>query len=157
MNILVKILCVCIFISLSSCSIKDVKKQISVDWRLKRFTIIADKDLNNGIPVAVDMLFIDDQTVLDSLTKLKALEWFSDRRDYIRKYRTHIKTISYELVPGQVIRDVDIPYSVSGDAISVLIFADYLNEGSFSSVIKQKSEVTIRLGPDDFGWSNSKE
>jgi len=140
--------------SITSCSIKDIKKKVSVEWRLKKITIVADKSLNHGIPVAVDILFIDEQTVLDSLSKMKALEWFSERKDYMRMYKSQLKIMSYEVVPGQIIKDIEIPYSISGDAIAIIIFADYLADGSFSSLIKNKSEARIQLGENDFETSN---
>ena len=129
---------------------KRYKKEGIDRVEIKKITIVADKSLNNGIPVAVDLLFIDEQAVLDSLSKMKALEWFSERKDYLRKYKSQLKIISYEVVPGQIIKNDDIPYSISGDAIAIIIFADYLSEGSFSSLIKNKSEARIRLGENDF-------
>jgi len=154
MNVFCKVICLVILIMVSSCSVKDVKRQMSIEWRLKKISIVADKNLNQGLPVAVDLLFIDEPSVVDSLSKLKAIEWFLDRKDYIRKYKNQLKTISYEIVPGQVIKNIDIPYSISADAVSIVIFADYFGEGSYNSVIKNKSEIIINLGPNDFEWSN---
>lgn len=152
-----KIVVIVIAFGLTGCSMRELNKKISIEWRIKKYSIVAESNLNNGHPVAVDLVFLDDQLVADVLMSLKAAEWFGDRKDLIRKYKSNIKLISYEIVPGQIMRDIAVPYAVSKDAASLIVFSDYLGDGKFSLTAKSQSELFIKFSSSDFYLISSDE
>jgi type VI secretion system protein len=116
---------------------------------LQRIALNADKFLNHGSPVAVDLVLVLDQKPLSGLVTLRASEWFSNRQDYMRQYPNQIRVTSWEIVPGQIIP----PLNVSGDQeklIGVFIFADYPGERSFRADASKRTTVRVNLSKDDF-------
>ena len=105
--------------------------------------------LNNGAPVAVDLVLVLDQKLLVMLGALRAAEWFNNRHDFLRQYPNQLQVTSWEIVPGQVIK----PMTVADDQtklVGVLIFADYPGQQTFRANATGMSNVRVHLSKADF-------
>jgi type VI secretion system protein len=119
---------------------------------LKNISLSADKLLNNGAPVAVDLVLVLDKKPLAVLGALRAGEWFNNRQDLLRQYPSQLKVTSWEIVPGQVIQPTNVSED-QGKLVAVLIFANYSGEQSFRADASSMQNVRVHLSKDDFSIS----
>jgi type VI secretion system protein len=119
---------------------------------LNKISLSADKLLNNGAPVAVDLVLVFDKKPLAVLGALRASEWFNNRQDLLRQYPSHLKVTSWEIVPGQMIQPTNVSED-QGKLVAVLIFANYLGERSFRADASSMQNIRVRLSKDDFSIS----
>ena len=94
---------------------------------LSSITITADQLANENNALAIDLVMITDKDAAGAIQKLTAREWFQRKRQFIRDYPDGFKTLSWELTPGQVLREQRIA-SPPGMA-DAIIFASYRGEG----------------------------
>ena len=130
---------------LCGCSIKSVKDAFVIDWRLSNISIYADNDSNDGYPVSVDFVFVLDSALMETMSKLKASEWFTSRENLQRQNKNKLNYMSWEVVPGQSFVDVPIPSDRNKNALGVLVFSDYIGEASYGSLIQAKRQAVVRL------------
>lgn len=116
---------------------------------LQELSIIAAEDVNDGYPVALDIVFVKEQPVYDALANLRATEWFAGKQDYLRQYQKKMAVMSWEVVPGQQFSKVILP-DESHAAGWALVFADYPGARNFRSVIQYQRKVVIHLKQNDF-------
>ena len=111
----------------------------------------SDPNNNGGRPIAVDLIFVTDKKVMQTIAKLKAREYFALReqlrRDFTKGYEIH----SWELTPGQF----DGPKSTSApcNLVGTLVFADYASEGDHRISIGKVRSGTVVLGAEDLTWA----
>ena len=101
---------------------------------------------NDNSPIAVDLLVVYDDKLVDKLVEMPAAEWFTKRQQFIAD---HPKVVlqSWEWVPGQEIEPFKVRYG-SG-ARNVVLFADYRTEGPHRRVIGSPKPFRIVLGERD--------
>lgn len=116
---------------------------------LQNVSIIADRDVNGGYPVALDIVVVTDGIVLNLLTGLRAGEWFAARADFQRQYQGKLAVLSWELVPGQVFPSVKMPPE-SRTVVGVVVYADYFGERSYRASVQDQKKILLRLRRDDF-------
>ena len=119
---------------------------------LQTITLSSDSLSNNGAPVAVDLVQILDKKPLEVLGTLRANEWFINRQDLMRQYPNQIRVISWEVVPGQVIKLTNIP-ETQGSLLGVLIFANYPGEESFRADASRMPNTRVNLHKVGFSIS----
>ena len=135
---------VAIVVLLSSCSMGR-KVRSAFGGQLPIDVTIAET-ANDNSPIAVDLLLIYDDKLVDKLVEMPASEWFSKRQQFIAD---HPKVVlqSWEWVPGQDIESFKVRYG-SG-ARNVVLFADYRTEGPHRRVIGSPKPFRIVLGERD--------
>jgi len=129
-------------------------KPKSPDW--KSLTITAADDANHNSAVALDVVFVRDQALLDTLASTPASKWFSTRADILRSFPDNVGVMSYELVPRQSIR---IPEEIleKQKAWGVLAFAGYPPPGDHRARLKLDAEAyLLQLGRDGLKASEVK-
>jgi hypothetical protein len=139
-----------LLVTSQGCSFRGVKQALMIESRLQLLSLHSDEDVNQGYPVATDVVFVLESGLFDSLSRLKASEWFSGKTDLLRQHKKKIEVMSWELVPGQSFEDVAIPSDISGDAIGILIFADYLGDLSYRASVPIQKRAVVRLHRIDF-------
>lgn len=119
----------------------------SADTATVRFAVAP--DANGNAPVAVDVVAVKDSNLLETLLKLPAGQWFSQRDQMRLDYPDGFAKWSWELVPGQPVPDTDVEDAAS-DAYGVLVFASYRTPGDHRARIGSLEDVTIVLERDGF-------
>ena len=66
---------------------------------------------NQNNPVAVDVLFVYDRDLLNTLLQMSASDWFAKREQLERDYpqRSGFAVWSWEWVPGQIVLPQTLP------------------------------------------------
>lgn len=125
-----------------------------VKW--KQVTLIASDDVNGNSPVAVDVVLVTDDALVDRLTALPASKWFDGRADLVASFPKGLRYQSWELVPGQRL-------DVSGDTFDgtrvagAFVFADYPQAGAHRVRIQQFSgTLVVQLDDTAFSVSDTK-
>jgi type VI secretion system protein len=149
------IMVVCLIIlciALSSCG------SIETAYHYSRTKMGADIDVhvdisenaNQNTPVAVDIVVIRNEKLLDLLKNMPAAEWFRKRdqikRDYLEDEGVSIG--SWEWVPGQLVPLIELPWDFR--AVGAVVFANYLSAGAHRVSVDPFKGVTIRLHENDF-------
>lgn len=101
---------------------------------------------NDNSPIAVDLLLLYDDKLVEGLLKMPASEWFQKKQQYIADHPA-VVVESWEWVPGQIVDPFKLPYK-SG-ARNVVLFADYQNEGVHRAVVGPPKPFRIVLGERD--------
>jgi len=108
--------------------------------------VTIDAAANENSPVAVDLLLVYDDKLVDALVAMPAAEWFSKKEQYVAD---HPKVIvqGWEWVPGQAVEPFKVPYRPG--ARNVVLFADYQSEGAHRAVVGRPKPFRIVLGERD--------
>ncbi|MGE4244022.1 hypothetical protein [Ramlibacter sp.] len=123
-------------------------KPTTPDW--KSLTITAADDANQNSPVAIDVVFVREQTLVEQLATTPASRWFAARGDIVKSFPEGISVLSYELVPRQSIR---VPFESFKDqkAWAVLAFASYPPPGDHRERMLLTAEAyLVQLGAKGF-------
>jgi type VI secretion system protein len=122
-----------------------------VKW--PQVTLSASDDANNNSPIAVDVVFVTDETLVARLAELPALKWFSARADLANTYPDALRYRSWELVPGQ---QLVIPgKTFEGPRVAgAFIFANYPDPGAHRVRIEQfGARLAVQLDNNTFSVS----
>jgi type VI secretion system protein len=90
-----------------------------------------DEAANLNHPIAVDLVIIYDEKLLEEITALSAHDWFTKRAQLKRDYPISLSTWEWEFVPGQKSQELlsfKMPSEVSR-AQGALLFASYVTPG----------------------------
>jgi type VI secretion system protein len=111
-------------------------------------------DANQNMPIAFDLVEINDKDLAKDVAKMTAADWFQ-KRDQIRDdypKSSSISVMSWEWVPGQVVPDLNIPLRTTPRA--VLIFAGYSGPGPHRIRIDPSKPPSLMLGRDNITVEN---
>jgi type VI secretion system protein len=116
----------------------------------KRVTVAASADANLNSPVALDLVFVRDAALLETLANMPAAKWFATRDDTQRAFPDGVGVISLEVVPGQTLQLTD-PAQIHQRALAILAFAAYSQPGEHRERLKPTTEsYLLQLGPKGF-------
>ncbi|MCP4702446.1 MAG: hypothetical protein GY862_37145 [Gammaproteobacteria bacterium] len=102
------------------------------------------KKANFNSPVAVDLVAVDDISLLWQISRLSAREWFDRRRQFQHDFPLDLQIWEWELVPGEEIPVFEIP-NKGKEAMGLMIFANYAAPGLHRVRIGPFAGVLIRL------------
>lgn len=105
-------------------------------------------DANDDSPVAVDVLFVYDQKVLDELVKMRASEWFARRDQYVSDHSREVSRTGWEWVPGQSISPFTLSYQAG--LKKIVLFADYHTDGEHRALVHPQQPFRLLLRHRDF-------
>ncbi|HEX3635322.1 MAG TPA: hypothetical protein VHV99_07515 [Paraburkholderia sp.] len=138
----------CVASLVSGCGSFLSSKGEKVRW--DHVTLVADDDVNNNSPVAVDVVFVTDDAMLARIAELPASKWFASRADLANTFPKSLQYKSWELVPGQRIE-------VSGDSFgrprveAAFLFANYTEPGAHRMRIEKLSgNLAVQLNTYTF-------
>jgi type VI secretion system protein len=148
----------CIALQLAGCSLPKLPNSLDfsnskVGW--DKVTLTAANNANRNSPVAVDIVFITDNAVVEKLIDLTSAKWFSSRADLAKTYPKVLTYKSWELVPGQVL-NIETSTLEAPRVAAALVFADYATPGSHRVRIEEfKNRLVVRMDADDFTVSTA--
>ena len=118
--------------------------------RADRVDIIATPKTNNNSPVAVDVVLVYDDAVLQKLTAVPAAGWFDKRTQFQLDAPTQILVVAQlEVVPGAQV-SVDLSWEERRKATGGLAFINYPTPGDHRLRIDQLEQIRIELLDKDF-------
>jgi type VI secretion system protein len=111
--------------------------------------IHAENELNQDSPVAVEVIVVRDEKLLEKLLALSAQDWFNQREQIHRDHPGEKDFVSWywELVPGQPLLTEKLEFD-SG-ARAVVVFANYFAPGAHRVRADPHQNLVIRLQKDD--------
>lgn len=109
---------------------------------LRRVTLVTSEDVNNGFPVAVEIVFLHDAALIQSIESIKSTQWFANKDDYRSRERSKVSVLRFELVPGQEKIITDFPDRYRS-AKKVFIFASYTNGGDYRLSVNDRKSITV--------------
>lgn len=143
-NLLVTLVLGCVLIS--GCGV--TQKARSMFGGQLPFDVVVAPDANEDSPVAVDLVFVYDKKLLDTLLKTPSSEWFAKRDQFIKDYGNALVVEKWEWVPGQQIERLNVAYRPG--ARRVVLFADYVTEGEHRATADPQEPFRLVLGARDF-------
>jgi type VI secretion system protein len=107
-----------------------------------------DAGANKNTPVAVDVVLIKDKGFWKSAPSMTAKDWFAQKSDLQRRYRSKLQVASWEWVPDQPIAPitVNVPRWLQG----AMVFANYATPGTHSAPLPLGGKIKIALQQEDF-------
>jgi len=133
----------CLFLLLS-CSVgKKVRRAFGGSLPIE---VTVHDDINDQSPVAVDLLIVYDDKIVDDLLKIPAADWFVKKKQFIADHPSVIVQ-GWEWVPGQVVDPFKIEYRPG--ARNVVLYADYHSEGDHRAVVGSPKPFRLVLGERD--------
>ena len=122
----------------------------------KSLTLRAADDANNNSALAVDVVLVKDQAMLDSLLAMPASKWFASRAELQRTFPEALTVYAYELVPSQTIKLNDKKWS-DQKAWAALVFAGYANVGEHRArLLLNASGYVVQLNAQGFSANEPK-
>lgn len=114
-----------------------------------------DEDANFNTPVAVDLVFVQDEDLLNRLMQddMTAAKWFAARDDIKRDYLPGKGLVvhSWEWTPGQNVPPMEL--SLVPGAKGGMVFASYASPGKHRNKVHPHKNFEIHLGKEGF-WVN---
>ncbi len=116
----------------------------------KNVTVSASADANQNSPVALDLVFVRDPALLETLLAMPAAKWFATRDDTRRAFPDALGVVSLEVVPGQTLQLTD-PAQIHQSALGILAYAAYAAPGEHRERLQPATErYLLQLGPKGF-------
>ena len=112
------------------------------------FDVEIASDANEDSPVAVDLVFVYDKKLLETLLKTPATEWFAKRSQFLKDHGNALAVENWEWVPGQEVERISVSYRPG--ARRVVLFADYVTEGEHRATADPQQPFKLVLGARDF-------
>lgn len=115
-----------------------------------RVAVEAEPNANQNSPVAVAVLVVYEDGVMNELSKLSASQWFeqAEQRKRDNPDGTAFDILSWEVMPGQRIQELTI--ELQGRDARGLVFADFYSEGDHRSRFNPAHTILVVLGVNDF-------
>ena len=135
--------------SLSLSCGKNINPKAIVGGRL-HMDVTVSEEANRNNPVAVDLVLVYDQKLLEKIAKYPARTWF-ERRDQIRRdyiLEEALEVWQWEWVPGQKVTVTPIPLKVR--FAGGYIFAGYRSPGEHRFPIDPKRNLSLELKEKGF-------
>ena len=105
-------------------------------------------DANDNSAVAVDLVVVYDGRLIDSLLKLRAADWFRQKRQFVKDHPGQLDVHGWEWVPSQGVGELSVSYQAG--ARKLVLFADYGTEGDHRALLDPQRPFKLVLGNIDF-------
>lgn len=128
-------------------------KGTKLDW--SDVTLSAAPGANQNSPIAVDVVLVYQDDMLDRLAELPAAKWFGVRADLRKTFPKSLSYRTWELVPGQTIQVAGESFG-SPRVVGVLIYADYATPGAHRLRVETlKGAIVVRFDNQNFDVSTA--
>lgn len=107
---------------------------------------MAAPNANNDFPVAVDIVAVKDGEFAQVLAETPARDWFQQRDSFLSSNADALNVQSFELVPGQTIKDISYSWGDRRTYSAIFVYADFMRPGIHRARIDQFDSPTILLG-----------
>ena len=140
---------------LSACGISGKVKALTVYTKSVfgaklNVKVTISENANQNNPIALDLVIVYDERLLDQLIGMSSKDWFVKREQIKRDYLdgTGLEYWSWEWVPGQGVPIQELP--LKSMAKGGLVFADYYSPGTHRFRIDQFKDIKIQLEENHF-------
>jgi len=123
-----------------------VAEHLSVEVR-------ATNDMNQGNPVAVDLVVVYDEALLQKLLGLSAKDWFDQREQFRQDFPNSFDIWAWEWVPGQRVPRQRVRLWARRSKGGVL-FANYSLPGTHRARVDLRKPVRLTLDDTTFSMTN---
>lgn len=118
--------------------------------------LVASDDVNNNSPVAVDVVLVSDDAMLERVAELPASKWFAARADLLSTFPKSVRYQSYEVVPGQRLNLPEDTFD-GPRVVAAFVFADYPDPGAHRVRIQKFSgRLVVQLDSNSFSVADTK-
>lgn len=117
--------------------------------KTKALALYAAPRANDGSAVAVEMVVVYDEELLKVVAELTARQWFQQRERLREDHPGGLRSLSWELVPGQSIPLQPLRYP-RRKARGAFVFADYYAPGDHRVRIDPHGKVLVTLKEEGF-------
>ncbi|HYO11969.1 MAG TPA: hypothetical protein VE685_02095 [Thermoanaerobaculia bacterium] len=138
----------------ASCGVRrKVSRMFGGDVKVE---VTISSQLNDNAPVPVEVVFLYDQGLLESVLQKSAREWFANREQFIKDNspKKSFDSWKWEWVPGQTVEPFKLSYRIG--ARGGVVFAGYASTGNHRQAIDPQLNIALDLGPTDFTVRQSK-
>lgn len=104
-------------------------------------------DANEDSPLAVDIIVVYDDKLIEKLLQKKARDWFAGREQFLRDYKDDVDSRKFEWIPGQVVDPIELNYGIG--AKRLVVFADYITPGEHRENIDPQQRFRLILGQSE--------
>ena len=118
--------------------------------RTMEIKVEIDENANDNKALAIDLIVISDEKLLDKLLAMPSKEWFEKREQLKRDYLNgpYMEYYGWEWVPGQIVPDQNV--DVKTRSLAALIYVNYTSPGSHRFRIDPFSDIIIHLRRSGF-------
>ncbi len=142
----------------SGCSsMKDwmMPQGVKLDWTSVAMSVAP--GANRDFPLAIDLVFVSDETLAQRLTNMTSREWFAVRESLRKTYPETLEFESLEIAPGESLTQSGKRWSGRRVA-AALVFADYFSEGNHLARLESlKGRLHVEFGATDFSVTASEK
>lgn len=129
-------------LSLSGCGLMP---NLIPDIQTEKIRISASPKVNQGFPVAVDIVLLNENLLVEVVKDLSGKEWFKKRDQFAIDHPKLAHVIRREVVEGENLPVVKLKYSQRTKAKGVFVFANFLADGTHRLRIDTIKEPKIVL------------
>lgn len=126
-------------IELVSCS-----SSTDPELSMKSVSVFVEPDANQNSAIAVDLVLVYNQELVNTLGKMSASKYFDSSSQLLLDNPTLLDVWHWELVPGQIVEDFEPPQE-KGPAFGGYVFANYLTPGDHRVKVAPNGIVKILL------------
>lgn len=109
-------------------------------------------DANLGSPIAVDIVSVYDDQIVNEFESIPASEWFISKNEYEEKLKDNIYIFDREFIPGEQVQ-VEYTTGVKKEPVTNLLFANYSTPGEHRVRVDEFKMLRIILEEADFSVS----
>ncbi len=134
-------------LALAACSANSYLSLIGLGANndIENISVETAPNANRNMPVALDLLFVRDESVAELLTGLSGPEWFARKQELLIRYDRKLSLASFEIVPLTIVDSLRLPEDYQ-HANKVLLFANYLgSDGQYVAELGHYRQLKIRL------------
>lgn len=117
-------------------------------WRTIRVETQTHTTTNQGMPVAVEIVFVHDDALVDTIGSMTATKWFDQRQALKWRHSEGVRWHRWEWAPGQHVPTQRLPVRYGADA--AFVFASYQSSGAHRSRIPPYRSLQLILNRDAF-------
>lgn len=115
---------------------------------MKSVSVFVEPDANQNSAIAVDLVLVYNQELVNTLGKMSASKYFDSSSQLLLDNPTLLDVWHWELVPGQIVEDFEPPQE-KGPAFGGFVFANYLTPGDHRVKVAPNGIVKILLLKSD--------
>lgn len=133
---------------LSACSMFGKPKPVRPAWQALAFVAAFDANANSAL--AVDIVLVKDQVVLETLAAMPAARYFATKADLLRTYPDALTALGVEITPGQLLRIERARFGAER-AWAALAFANYATPGEHRARVPlDAGNCLVQLNAQEF-------
>lgn len=112
--------------------------------------VSASSGLNQGQPLAFDLLVVYDERLLETLEEMDAATWFKNRKQFLadQSRKKNVEAHHWEWVPGQPKLMLELHFK--RHARGGVAFANYFSVGAHRSHFDPFKDLLVNLGGKGF-------